>query len=90
MRERVMAAARAAGRDPAEITCAYNVGVRVDERAAAGPSVVSGPADAVAEQLAGFAGLGFSALNLLPRGPDVGEQLERLAAEVIPAVRDAV
>ena len=90
MRERVLEAARAAGRDPAEITCAYNVGVRIDEQAGTDPSVVSGPPEAVAEQLAGFVKLGFSTLNFMPNGGGTRGQVERLAAEVLPAVRDAV
>jgi len=92
LRDRVLAAAAAAGRDPGELTCAYNLGVRVDghERPGASPSVVAGPADAVAEQLAGLAGLGFSAFNLQPVGPDPAAQVERLANEVVPAVRTAL
>jgi probable F420-dependent oxidoreductase len=87
MRERVLAAARAAGRDPAEITCAYNVGVRVDERAEARPDEVVGPPEAVAERLVGFLELGFTALSLIPLGPGEREQVERLAREVVPALR---
>jgi alkanesulfonate monooxygenase SsuD/methylene tetrahydromethanopterin reductase-like flavin-dependent oxidoreductase (luciferase family) len=90
LRDRVMAAAAAAGRDPDELTCAYNLEVRVDERPAIGPSVVTGTADAVAEQLAGFVGLGFTALNFLPVGPDTAEQVELLAREVVPGVRAAL
>jgi probable F420-dependent oxidoreductase len=90
MRERVLAAAAAAGRDPDELTCAYNLEVRVDERAEARPSLVSGGPDAVAERLLGFVGLGFTAMNFLPSGPGAAEQAERLAREVLPAVRAAV
>jgi alkanesulfonate monooxygenase SsuD/methylene tetrahydromethanopterin reductase-like flavin-dependent oxidoreductase (luciferase family) len=89
MRERVLAAAGAAGRDPDEITCAYNVGVRVDERAAAGPaSSVVGSAGAVTERLLGFCSLGFDALSLIPVGPGEQEQAERLGREVVPALRE--
>jgi alkanesulfonate monooxygenase SsuD/methylene tetrahydromethanopterin reductase-like flavin-dependent oxidoreductase (luciferase family) len=87
MRERVLAAAGAAGRDPAEITCAYNVGVRVDGRAEARPDEVVGSPDAVAERLLGFLELGFTALSLIPLGPGEQEQAERLAREVLPALR---
>ena len=89
MRARVMAAAHAAGRDPDEITCAYNVQVRVEGRRAVRASIVSGPPGAVADRLGGFVGLGFGALNLMPSGPDAREQVERLAEEVVPAVRAA-
>jgi alkanesulfonate monooxygenase SsuD/methylene tetrahydromethanopterin reductase-like flavin-dependent oxidoreductase (luciferase family) len=90
LRERVLKAAEEAGRDPSEITCVYNVEARVQERAGTEPTVVSGPPEAVAEQLAGFAGLGFSGFNFMLMGPDADEQAERLAADVIPAVREAV
>jgi alkanesulfonate monooxygenase SsuD/methylene tetrahydromethanopterin reductase-like flavin-dependent oxidoreductase (luciferase family) len=89
MRERVLGAARAAGRRPEEITCCYNLEVRVDERGDARPTVVSGSADAVAERLLDFVKLGFSALNLMPAGPGAGEQAERLAREVLPVLRAA-
>jgi probable F420-dependent oxidoreductase len=87
MRERVLAAASAAGRDPAEVTCAYNVGVRVDERAEARPDEVVGSPEVVAERLLGFLELGFTALSLIPMGPGQREQAERLAREVVPALR---
>jgi len=86
MRERVLAAARQAGRDPARITCALHMQVRVDEHAPAEESVVSGPPAAVAEQLIRFTELGFTTLSLTPTGPGITEQAERLAREVIPAV----
>ncbi|HZD69539.1 MAG TPA: LLM class flavin-dependent oxidoreductase [Actinomycetes bacterium] len=89
MRERVLQAARGAGRQPEEITCCYNLGIRVDERAGARPSAVSGPPAAVVERLLGFVELGFAALSLAPLGPGEDEQVERLAREVIPAVRAA-
>jgi probable F420-dependent oxidoreductase len=87
MRERVLAAAREAGRDPEEITFVYNMDIRVDERADEPPSVVSGAPQAVAERLLGFAEMGFTAMNFIPVGPDPLEQAERLAREVIPALR---
>ncbi len=90
MRERVLAAAREAERDGSEITCAYNVEVRIEERANDDPSLVSGPPAAVAERLREFVGLGFSALNFMVGGPDADEQAECLATEVIPALRTDV
>jgi alkanesulfonate monooxygenase SsuD/methylene tetrahydromethanopterin reductase-like flavin-dependent oxidoreductase (luciferase family) len=89
MRERVLAAARDAGRDPAEITCAYNLAVRVDERAEPRPDTVTGPPDVVVDQLLGFLELGFTALNFIPVGPDPAAQVQRLAGEVLPALRAA-
>jgi alkanesulfonate monooxygenase SsuD/methylene tetrahydromethanopterin reductase-like flavin-dependent oxidoreductase (luciferase family) len=87
MRERIAGAAREAGRDPTEVTAVYNLEVRVDERAERHPFVVSGSPTAVADQLLGFVRLGFTAFNFIPFGPDPDEQGERLARDVIPAVR---
>jgi probable F420-dependent oxidoreductase len=87
MRDRVLEAARQAGRKPEDITCVYNIDVRVDEHADEPSSVVSGPADVVADRLRGLLGLGFTAMNLCPVGPGLNEQAERLAGEVIPALR---
>ncbi|MEV0588742.1 LLM class flavin-dependent oxidoreductase [Nonomuraea sp. NPDC050310] len=87
MRERMLRAAEGAGRDPAEITCAYNVVVRVDERAEPRDGQVRGAAGLVTETLLGFVELGFSAFNFMVDGP---EQVERLAGEVVPELRAAV
>jgi probable F420-dependent oxidoreductase len=89
MRDRVLAAAREAGRRPEDLTLAYNVVVRIDERAEPEASTVSGSAAAVAERLRGFLGLGFTALNLMADGPGEDEQVERLAREVLPELRGA-
>jgi alkanesulfonate monooxygenase SsuD/methylene tetrahydromethanopterin reductase-like flavin-dependent oxidoreductase (luciferase family) len=89
MRERIHAAAIEAGRDPNTITCVYNIEVRIDERPHERPSVVSDPPEAVAARLIGFMELGFTAFNFIAAGPGVAEQQERLATEVIPAVRAA-
>jgi alkanesulfonate monooxygenase SsuD/methylene tetrahydromethanopterin reductase-like flavin-dependent oxidoreductase (luciferase family) len=86
MRDRIGAAAAEAGRDPAEITFVYNMEIRVDERAEADPSVVSGPPDVVAERLLRFLDLGFTGFNFIPSGPGKDEQAERLAREVLPAL----
>jgi probable F420-dependent oxidoreductase len=87
MRERVLAAARGAGRQPEELTWVYNLDVRVDERAEPEPSVVSGSADAVAERLLELADIGFTALSFLPAGPGQAKQIERLGREVMPVLR---
>jgi alkanesulfonate monooxygenase SsuD/methylene tetrahydromethanopterin reductase-like flavin-dependent oxidoreductase (luciferase family) len=89
MRDRVLAAAEGAGRSPEDITCVYNLDVRVEEGAKGDEVVVAGSPGELIDRLLSFVGLGFSAMNLCPAGPDLGEQVERLAAEVIPAVRDA-
>jgi alkanesulfonate monooxygenase SsuD/methylene tetrahydromethanopterin reductase-like flavin-dependent oxidoreductase (luciferase family) len=92
MRERIFAAAHDAGRDPADIKLALNLEVRVDDRAQSQRDVVTGDANAVVEQLAGLVELGFTAMNFQPVADcaaDHAEQLERLATEVIPPMREA-
>ena len=85
--ERIKRAAEKAGRDPDSLVYAYNVGVRVDEQATPRPGrMVSGGPNEVAETLAGFIRLGFTALNLWPVGGGA-EQHERLAREVVPVLR---
>jgi alkanesulfonate monooxygenase SsuD/methylene tetrahydromethanopterin reductase-like flavin-dependent oxidoreductase (luciferase family) len=94
MRDRVLAAARDAGRDPGSITCALNLRIRLqdqpEDRPVDDPDVVSGPPAAVAERLLTFAGMGFDTLNLIVGGDDPSEQTRRIADEVIPAVRSTV
>jgi alkanesulfonate monooxygenase SsuD/methylene tetrahydromethanopterin reductase-like flavin-dependent oxidoreductase (luciferase family) len=89
MRERVLAAAREAGRDTSQFTCALNLEVQVDEQATAGPSVLAGPPGAVAEQLIGLVAAGFTALNFIVAARSADEQAERLAREVLPEVAAA-
>jgi probable F420-dependent oxidoreductase len=89
MRERILAAAREAGREADEITCVYNVDVRVGEHGDAPDYVVSGAPGFLAEQVADFSKLGFGAVNFYPVGADLDEQAERLAREVIPEVHAA-
>jgi alkanesulfonate monooxygenase SsuD/methylene tetrahydromethanopterin reductase-like flavin-dependent oxidoreductase (luciferase family) len=89
MLERIVAAARDAGRDPAAIRAVYNVEVRVGGGQDEDPGVVSGSPAQVAERLRGFLRLGFRGVNFVPSGPDPRAQRERLAREVIPAVRAA-
>jgi alkanesulfonate monooxygenase SsuD/methylene tetrahydromethanopterin reductase-like flavin-dependent oxidoreductase (luciferase family) len=90
MRERVLEAARDAGRDAAEITCAFNMQAQVDELAQPGPSLVAGSPARVTGQLLSFVKLGFTAFNFTLTGPGTSEQAARLAREVIPAVRSGV
>jgi alkanesulfonate monooxygenase SsuD/methylene tetrahydromethanopterin reductase-like flavin-dependent oxidoreductase (luciferase family) len=86
MRQRVIAAAEEAGRDPGQITCALNLEVQVDDHPQAAPSVVAGPPAAVAEQLVTLVRAGFTALNFITAGRPADEQAERLATEVLPEV----
>ena len=87
--EQVRAAAVDAGRDPAEITAAYNMLVRVGDDLPGNVMTVSGSAEAISHQLAGFAELGFTSFNLAPVGDRRMEQIERLGRDVLPGVRAA-
>ena len=88
MRDKVLQAAHRAGRDPHEITCAYNLEVRVGTDVK-NPQIVSGPPEQLAGQLLAIAELGFTAMNLALVGPGEQDQLELLGRDVIPAVRSA-
>jgi alkanesulfonate monooxygenase SsuD/methylene tetrahydromethanopterin reductase-like flavin-dependent oxidoreductase (luciferase family) len=83
---RIRQAARSAGRDPDQLTFGYNVAVTVRDGATSSRGEVSGSAEEVAEQLAALVRGGFSFLNLSTTG-EGAEQRERLAADVLPAVR---
>jgi alkanesulfonate monooxygenase SsuD/methylene tetrahydromethanopterin reductase-like flavin-dependent oxidoreductase (luciferase family) len=87
MRDQVLGAAADAGRDPDEITCAYNVALDIRERAQPRPGVVAGPPEAVTDTLLGFRHLGFTSMNFSLAGPDILSQTERLATDVLPALR---
>jgi alkanesulfonate monooxygenase SsuD/methylene tetrahydromethanopterin reductase-like flavin-dependent oxidoreductase (luciferase family) len=88
-RERVCTAAMRAGRDPDALTSAYNVGVLIDAHAPPRPGQVVGSAERVAVTLAEFVAHGFTTLLFWLSG-DAQEQLERIARDVIPRVRDLV
>jgi probable F420-dependent oxidoreductase len=87
-RDRIRRAAEAAGRDPDGLDYAYNIGVRVDERADQRPGMIAGPPDKVVEDLAALIRDGVTFPVIWAAGEQV-EQRERLAAEVLPALRDA-
>jgi alkanesulfonate monooxygenase SsuD/methylene tetrahydromethanopterin reductase-like flavin-dependent oxidoreductase (luciferase family) len=90
MRERVLTAARDAGRDPADITCALHMQAQIGEYSTGGPSLVAGPPTAITEQLLAFATIGFTSFSFTLTGSGPRQQAERLAHEVIPAVRTAL
>jgi alkanesulfonate monooxygenase SsuD/methylene tetrahydromethanopterin reductase-like flavin-dependent oxidoreductase (luciferase family) len=87
MRNRIIDAAHAAGRDPGDITLVYNMEFRVGGTDVQS-HVVAGSAKDVAEQLEGFRALGFAAMNFIPAGPEPERQVERLAHEVLPTLRN--
>lgn len=82
----VLSVAESAGRSPDEITCALNVQVSIDGIPEPGSTVLAGPAEQVAESIAGFVDLGFNAFNFMPVGDRPIEQIERLATDVMQAL----
>ncbi|MEV4391693.1 LLM class flavin-dependent oxidoreductase [Nonomuraea sp. NPDC049607] len=79
MRERVLSAGR-------PVECVYNVAFRIGA-AAEGDGMVAGSASEVTGRLAEFVAMGFTSMNFTPVGPDPRAQAERLAGEVLPALR---
>ena len=86
LQDRIHRAAEDAGRDPGELEMAYNVGVRVDEQAEQRPGMIAGEPDRVIEQLRALIDDGVTYLLFWAAG-DQAEQRERLAKDVIPALR---
>jgi alkanesulfonate monooxygenase SsuD/methylene tetrahydromethanopterin reductase-like flavin-dependent oxidoreductase (luciferase family) len=84
--QRVRDSAIRAGRDPDQLVYGYNVSVAVREGVKATRGQVAGGPEQVADRLIEFVRGGFSFLNLSTTGDDE-EQRERLAREVLPAVR---
>jgi alkanesulfonate monooxygenase SsuD/methylene tetrahydromethanopterin reductase-like flavin-dependent oxidoreductase (luciferase family) len=90
MRRRIDAAAEAAGRHPAEIRGVLNLNARIDPDTEPQPDVVTGPASKVISQLREFLGLGFTGFNfLVGSGPDRIATMQRIAEEVLPALRSS-
>ena len=86
MRERVLASARDAGRDPTDITCALNVTVRIGSTVD-DPSTITGTPEQITERLAAFAHIGFSAFNVTLDPARMHDDAEVLAREVLPELR---
>lgn len=89
------AAARAAGRDPADIRRGYNVVGAIDDRASemrsVGRGIPVGPAVAWAALLADtYERLGMDTLVFAPAGGDQVEQMRRFSDEVVPRARAAI
>jgi alkanesulfonate monooxygenase SsuD/methylene tetrahydromethanopterin reductase-like flavin-dependent oxidoreductase (luciferase family) len=89
MRDRMWAAAEAAGRDPASITMVYNLVVRVEREPTGQAGTVSGPPEAIAEEILDFTKLGFTGFNLVPTGAGRLDQVDRLGEEVLPLLPGA-
>jgi alkanesulfonate monooxygenase SsuD/methylene tetrahydromethanopterin reductase-like flavin-dependent oxidoreductase (luciferase family) len=85
MQRRIDDAAGAAGRDPSAIRRILNIGGTITDGSTA--ELLNGPPEHWIETLTGFVlELGFDGFVLWPDG-DVLAQVERFAAEVVPAVR---
>jgi alkanesulfonate monooxygenase SsuD/methylene tetrahydromethanopterin reductase-like flavin-dependent oxidoreductase (luciferase family) len=69
-----------------ELTYVLNAQVRVDENATPRDGALVGPPERIAEQLAGYAAMGFDAFNFIPMGEGAEEQVHRLGTEVVPIV----
>lgn len=78
-----------AGRNQDEITYGYNIPILVEEGAMTNRWRIAGSAKKVARQLATIIRHGFTFLNVWPVG-EATIQRERLARDVLPAVRDLV
>ena len=87
MRQRIFDAATRVGRDPQDITLAYNLEFCLGRDTRLPPHVVTGSPQQLRERLAGFVELGFGAMNFSPAGPEPERQVERLAQEVLPGLR---
>ena len=88
MRGQVLAAARAAGRSPGDVTCALHLEVSVGDGAGAGPDIVSGSPGQITGRLSELIEAGFTAFSFSPAGSrPAGEQVEQLAADVLPRLR---
>jgi alkanesulfonate monooxygenase SsuD/methylene tetrahydromethanopterin reductase-like flavin-dependent oxidoreductase (luciferase family) len=84
---RILAAATEANRDPDDVARIYNLAISFEPDPDAD---VVGNSDQIAEQLIAFTRMGFTGFNFQPLGPDREGQVERLAREVIPAVREGL
>jgi alkanesulfonate monooxygenase SsuD/methylene tetrahydromethanopterin reductase-like flavin-dependent oxidoreductase (luciferase family) len=83
----IRAAAERAGRDPNELTYAYNVRVRIGGRPPEDPDrQIAGEPDEIVERLLELLDLGFTTLNFWLGGRR-DEQLELLATEVVAPLR---
>jgi alkanesulfonate monooxygenase SsuD/methylene tetrahydromethanopterin reductase-like flavin-dependent oxidoreductase (luciferase family) len=87
--ERIRTVAENAGRNPDEITYGYNIPILIEDGAVTNRWRIAGTAQKVAAQLAAIARHGFTFLNIWPSG-DAAIQRERLARDVLPAVRDLI
>jgi alkanesulfonate monooxygenase SsuD/methylene tetrahydromethanopterin reductase-like flavin-dependent oxidoreductase (luciferase family) len=87
MRRRIDAAAEAAGRRPDEIRGILNTSIHIDPDIMPQPDTVTGSAEQVISQLRDLLGLGFTGFNFIIPSPDRTATMQRIAEEVLPALR---
>lgn len=83
----VREAAEEAGRDPDDVRCILNLEIDVTARRAPSNGTVSGSPEEIVERLCSFVEAGFGGFNFVLVGERSEVQVERLAGDVIPAVR---
>lgn len=87
MQSTIDAAARAAGRDPGEISSIYNVQIDLEGNSD-DPFTLAGPAGEIIDRLAAFVEAGFTGFNLMPTGEaPVLEQIEALGSRVVAPLK---
>lgn len=87
MRDKVLTAALQAGRTAADLTCALNIEVQIGTHIDPRPGLITGPPAEVTACLLEFVTAGFTAFNFMPAGELHIDQLEQLAAHVLPGLR---
>lgn len=87
MRQQVLRAAEAAGRDPGAVRTILNVPIDVGGRPGGNPGQLTGEPVAVAERLWGFVEMGFDGFNFIAPEEDAPDQHRRLAGEILPLLR---
>jgi alkanesulfonate monooxygenase SsuD/methylene tetrahydromethanopterin reductase-like flavin-dependent oxidoreductase (luciferase family) len=88
MRDSVLAAAAAAGRDPSRLTCVLNLVVRTDQEVPE-PGTVSGHAESIAARLQGLLDMGFHGFNFVLSGPEPLDDAHMLVEQLIPQLNAA-
>lgn len=86
MRQRVLDAAQRAGRDPAQVTCALNLSVRLASSDHRDADQFEGTPARIADGLRHYVELGFTAFSFIVAGDEPAGQVERLAEEVLPVI----
>jgi len=87
MRHRIDAAAEASGRRPDEIRSILNLNIRIGPDAQPRQDAVTGSAKQAVSQLRHLLGLGFTGFNFLVGSPGQIATMQRIAEEVLPALR---